>query len=939
MTANTNMLGKQGNGGNKKPPPPMSEKTKGTSVLAYFLLPGVIPLIKELGRGGFGYLAFLIAIVYQAVRILPANHPYTKVDNIGKFGLRKVIAAAANNIKLDRKNIDQVIIFFAILTGMLIMVLQLVSIVFVMFSGEAWAQEAINTESFGGIFKTQHPDTDIAFHMIREVFGLPEMFGEIKDGQTGFHKALQTMFQFYNLAILVVAVLVFLYYVIVVVAETAQSGTPFGKRFSHVYAPFRLVAAIGLLVPLNYGFNGSQYITFFAAKTGSGFATTGWTQFNKTLEDGSLTPSGAKSASLIAEPNMPDVTGLVEAMSVMVACKEAYLAMEGKEIKAYFIDSKGKPLEIDEKTYGTITKQQKDTGKKEDIPIIFGVDVANIGIAGKGVVPYCGKIIIPNNVTDITPIKAVGNASPEKIQEHYFNIVLSLWKSPTLQFIGERIAWAHHTQKKPCGAKAPTAGIPGGPGGGGRLLFPSDNCAISYKPPASAKERISSDVKSVIEFNIKSVFKAIRKNAEFKLDEDILRRGWGGAGIWYNKIAQVNGAYTQATLNIPNVKIFPIVMENVKDEKSKSDGSFKGCKAYVPNLKDNKEYRAANGNKDIYYAAVLNETFQYWRCDRKASAANFFWDSIGAIFGLNGLFNIRQEIKETSADGKTITTQIHPLAKLSAVGAGLINSAIRNMGFAMAASFGGGMAGILLSHHFNAAGQAASGMFVSIATIGLSIGFILYYILPFLPFMYFFFAVGSWVKSIFEAMVGAPLWALAHLRIDGDGFSGKMAVNGYILILEIFLRPILTVFGLLGGMAVFTAMAAILNEIFDLVVSNVTNSNFTEDQKKENFGRHLIDGFFFTVVYAVLLYMMAISSFKMVNLVPNNILRWLGQSVSSFSDQAQDATQGLVQYAAMGGARIGGQLAGGMTKLGEAAGSGIAAPFGLLGGKQGKQGN
>ena len=931
MTANTNMLGKQGNGGNKKPPPPMSEKTKGTSVLAYFLLPGVIPLIKELGRGGFGYLAFLIAIVYQAVRILPANHPYTKVDNIGKFGLRKVIAAAANNIKLDRKNIDQVIIFFAILTGMLIMVLQLASIVFVMFSGEAWAQEAINTESFGGIFKTQHPDTDIAFHMIREVFGLPEMFGEIKDGQTGFHKALQTMFQFYNLAILVVAVLVFLYYVIVVVAETAQSGTPFGKRFSHVYAPFRLVAAIGLLVPLNYGFNGSQYITFFAAKTGSGFATTGWTQFNKSLADSN--PSGAKSASLIAEPNMPDVTGLVEAMSVMVACKEAYSAMEGKEIKAYFIDSKGKPLEIGEKTYGTITKQQKDTGKKEDIPIIFGEKLTDIGLGVSSIAPYCGKIIIPNNVTDITSIKAVGGASPERIQEHYFRIMWFLWKSDTLKFIGQRIAWAHHTQKNPCSADDPGGASETSDG------YDTGDCEKSYKPPASVKESIVSTVRSSIHTAIKNVFKEIRTNADFKITDDILKRGWGGAGIWYNKIAQVNGAYTQATLNIPNIKIFPIVMENVKDEKKKSDGAFKGCKSYMPNLADDKEYRAANGDKDIYYAAVLNETFQYWRCDRKSSAANFFWDSIGAIFGLNGLFNIRQEIKETSADGKTITTQIHPLAKLSAVGAGLINSAIRNMGFAMAASFGGGMAGILLSHHFNAAGQAASGMFVSIATIGLSIGFILYYILPFLPFMYFFFAVGSWVKSIFEAMVGAPLWALAHLRIDGDGFSGKMAVNGYILILEIFLRPILTVFGLLGGMAVFTAMAAILNEIFDLVVSNVTNSNFTEDQKKENFGRHLIDGFFFTVVYAVLLYMMAISSFKMVNLVPNNILRWLGQSVSSFSDQAQDATQGLVQYAAMGGARIGGQLAGGMTKLGEAAGSGIAAPFGLLGGKQGKQGN
>lgn len=287
------------------------------------------------------------------------------------------------------------------------------------------------------------------------------------------------------------------------------------------------------------------------------------------------------------------------------------------------------------------------------------------------------------------------------------------------------------------------------------------------------------------------------------------------------------------------------------------------------------------------------------------------------------------------ADSGKTKVSIHPLAKLSALGKGLIEAAIRNMGFAMGTSFLGGMAGVL-GPNIGAALTAASSFFVSIATIGLSIGFITYYILPFLPFIYFFFSVGGWVKSIFEAMVGAPLWALAHLRIDGDGIPGKMAMNGYFLIFEIFLRPILTIFGLLGGMAIFTALATLLNELFDLVVINTSGVNL-QDKDDSLFSRHVVDVFFFTIIYTVILYMMAVSSFKLITLVPNNILRWLGTSVSAFSDQTQDPTQGLTQYAAIGGQRIGGQLAGGMTKLSEGGGNVIGSIFGI-GAKSGQGG-
>lgn len=66
------------------------------------------------------------------------------------------------------------------------------------------------------------------------------------------------------------------------------------------------------------------------------------------------------------------------------------------------------------------------------------------------------------------------------------------------------------------------------------------------------------------------------------------------------------------------------------------------------------------------------------------------------------------------------------------------------------------------------AGAAAGFIFV-IAGIALTVGVFLAYFLPIIPFMYFSFAVISWVLEIFEAIVAMPLWALAHLRIDGEG--------------------------------------------------------------------------------------------------------------------------------------------------------------------------
>ena len=93
----------------------------------------------------------------------------------------------------------------------------------------------------------------------------------------------------------------------------------------------------------------------------------------------------------------------------------------------------------------------------------------------------------------------------------------------------------------------------------------------------------------------------------------------------------------------------------------------------------------------------------------------------------------------------------------------------------------------------------------------------------------------------------------------------------------------------------------ILNEIFDLVVSNMTGFDIEQSMAVKDgdvgsmaYYRGGLDQLFYTCLYAIIVYMMAQASFKMVYLVPNNILRWMGSGVDGFGEIAKDEPGSLV---------------------------------------------
>ncbi len=893
------------------------QKVQTRQVAKYILLPELFPRLRELFTTGFAHLAFLVASVYGMVRILPPGHPYLNPSNIGKFGIRHAIAQAANHIVFRKENIDQILIFSASIVAFILLAVQFAMLGFTLIVHKAFAAD------FMGFFITVHPEKDIAFEILARVFGVPDLFCnssgscvDINDQLPWpFHKALQGLYQYYSLAILLFAVLIFLYYVMVVTAETAQSGTPFGKRFNQVWAPLRLVAAIGLLVPVNWGLNSGQYITLYAAKYGSGLATHGWLLFNRALSD-SMTraqPTGEPTENLVALPNAPDVSSLLSFMILVQTCRAGYEKMYfyddtgilGGGIQPWLVKLGGSGLGMSVQP-AVDFDSAVDFYEGGDVMIRFGRYDEERYTNDKGnSFPFCGEIAVRLHDSNHQP-------GAWQMQSRYFDLILAMWDDPELIAYGKRMSeiYSLNQDRDPCSANV---GV-------------GDNPDCGRPPLAQWRQNLINNYQAILENYVKSAWEELRDTGEFGIPQEMLERGWGGAGIWYNRIAQFNGAFMSAVRDVPMPTLYPSVLQNVLDERRKQDQNIAGFRGLCPNQADGQKYKPVNDERDGHMALMMCETIdQQLKEDVNQSSSdasntgNAAWKMMNMLFDAYGLSDLR----------KPENQHVHPLAQLVMIGKSIVDSTIRNLAISFFAAAGGG-----LSQYFDkdmgAAMKALSKMFFSLAMIGLVAGFILYYVLPFLPFIYFFFAVGSWVKTIFEAMVGVPLWALAHLRIDGEGLPGQQAAEGYFLIFEIFIRPILCVFGLLAGVAIFAAQARVLNAIFDLVIENLTGFNdmdtarvgpFMPLSDSLSFKRQVVDQFFFTIIYATLLYMMAIASFKLIDLVPKGILRWIGSGARTFQDNREDPTSGLVQHAAMGGQMIGQQVASTMRQGFELGGS------------------
>jgi hypothetical protein len=916
-------------------------------VIHYTVLPQILPRLRTLFTTGFQHIPYFIALVYGAVRLLPAQHPYLNAHNIGKYGLRHVVAAAAHNLVFSWRNVDQIILFALVLVGIVMGLMQVILLMIAIMAGPVMAAAApVVPTNFAGLFAlvpATRAEHDIAYMVLDMVFGVEGIFNSCvstvtvcKDSfgsdvltptagmswgldptagggafPTAMHVGLHQMFQIYSIGLLVVAAFIFIYFIMTILAETMQSGTAFGKRYNHVWAPIRMVVAFGLLMPVGSGLNSAQYIVLYAAKYGSNFASNGWVLFNGHLNAAhgggykSLLPGeDAGGANLIAVPQIPELGGLLQFMSTAKTCGIAF-------------DRAGGVVIADEQVQMWVVKDPTATVSAEPVGPLGGalsyedlVTFAN----GAGTVkfrfgrreetkgnakyagfvaPMCGELVL--RLTDTTFNTGTNVSGAQILQEMYYGMLKLLWHD-----MPDNLSTDFVVRNKTL----------------------DDSGANPQEPPTAVvmnhtfgfKHFLNQALQSPVAQNILGVsipaggaVKLMQDSGRWNLGVELTDKGWAGSAIWYNRIAEMNGAMSTSLLNVPMPLRYPMSLEKAYAEKRKGEGIVNFMKRFEP------EPEHFEDPKEFVIALVSWHAYHFWQKGGAMESpharpnGNAVVDILNALLGTNGLFSMRDN------------ENIHPLAQLSGVGKSLIEASIRNLTNVAV----GGVSGAFLAKISEFTGVAAasfSGFLLKFTMITITAGFILFYIVPFLPFIYFMFAFGGWIKGIFEAMVGAPLWALAHIRIDGQGLAGQAAVSGYFLIFEIFLRPILMIFGLIASISTFAALVSVLNLVFDQVVSNVGGFD-TQTELTIGAGskiadmRSVVDQFFFTVMYVIVVYLMGMSSFKLIDLIPNQILRWMGQSITTFNDSQENAAEALAGKATQGAQQTSSAIGGGLGQL------------------------
>ena len=832
-------------------------------IVRYTTLPGILPRARDLFLSFTTQLAVMVALAFAAVRLLPPNHPYLNRANSGRFGIRDVMAVGRANLVFRRENADQIVLYYSIALGFVLLVLQAITF---LLSISLHGAHAASIGYWSSFFVTPAPEGDIAFLLLDHVFGVPGVFGScvdpniacpavsadgthpvfINEGTTVWptpvHVAMQTMFNFYNLGVACVGILIFLYLVATTVAETARSGTPFGQRFNKSWAIPRMMIALALLTPLSLGLNGAQWLTLYIAKWGSGLATNAWITFNQTVA--TTTPLGNPD-QLVPDPTASGYNVLPQFMLVARTCMQAEAMMPlenggaGRTIKAYQVQG-DTAWDMPASFTDALANANNAT-----INIVFGeqhTDYSSAGHSG-GANTYAAASVAPICGTASVQIHDVVSPGALKVEEEFYDLIGTLWTDPQNDTYAQNIVMATTPAQKD-----PTVALP-------------DQVYIE-----SRKDWFEAQVAQAVQDGVTA------ERNDPRWTESYTDLGWAGASIWYNRIAEYNEGLISALRNLPQPVHYPDIMEHNTHLQGQTQNNTDPFARYC--LPTNSGYPLdVRDSREFYISQSLCRALSYWpylAAEENQPTGSPVGDILKKIFGVKGLFDLRNNVN------------VSPLAQLVAIGRDLINASELALG------------GDLVSVFLNLGGKAVnSGMLQmlsemlstfssTIISVTLGMGFLLFYVLPFLPFVYVFFALGGWVKAIFQAMIGLPLWALAHIRIDGDGIPGDAALDGYFIVFEIFIRPTIIIFGLIASVSIFSAQVQVLNQIWDLVTANLTGVN-AETPMAASAGvigyiRNYVDIFAYTILYATVVYMLGLSSFKLIDLLPTAIMRWLGKA-------------------------------------------------------------
>ncbi len=670
-----------------------------------------------------------------------------------------------------------------------------------------------------GINQFTPPPGDTSVDFLHEVFGkivnVVASGGNVRGG-TEADDVLGAMMMVFNTAVLFLGMVFVAYTTIKGTIDSAHDGEILGKKMSEIWIPIRTVGGTALILPLASGYSTLQIGVLWLALQGVGIADAIWKMaLDRVSQD-----------NMVANPIIPDARPLAANILRYEVCAAAMNKQYTESGRNTRIQAMAVP-----RTMSNMGDMSNINPLDAIPPVAIYDTVKNYANSRYTVVDYKWRAVDGNGNSDgtyINPDVCGGITWKESWESSEGNANTKVIKAPLLA--------AHASAVKNMITE----------------LHPvAQQIVAGQKPAPGAIDTATAHYLSTL----RSAAKQAVQNTNDKARADFLKTaessGWIFAGTWYNHIVKMNDVM-QSTLNsLPASEPISIIdgretreaLQNYQDAMAVADEYAKNRIADV---------------KGIYYQETNVRAPQdgegAWEYIKKLISAPF----MGAINQMTEEIagSNLNHMSQMKSFGDTIVTAGWALAGTLATAAGVSNAKAVSLTAGWAFDVGSAL-GIL------------SGVFTMIILGLLGLGATLSTYAPMIPFITWIASVVNWFVLLIEAVLAAPIWAVAHIHPDGDDTVGRGG-QGYMMILSLVMRPALMLFGLVSAMLLTQPITGLVNTGFMSAVSGVQADSSTG----------LVSFFGYVTIYVIMMTTVLHAVFSLIHWIPDNVPRWIGAHVS-----------------------------------------------------------
>lgn len=711
----------------------------------------------------------------------------------------------------------------------------------------ATAAAAITPMDAANLFGTTHGDG------FSSIF-LNQIFGPIFPSVTGGSSAtvFSTIIGYFNVIMLVIGGILFFYNATVGLLQSAHEGKVLGQNWSSLWAPLRILFAVGLLVPVPGlgGYNLVQAGVAYVVKGSTNIASAVWSTSAELVISGRVPIT-------VAPAMMPP--GVIRTLYHNAAC-EAIINEQMRRAAGSRPPFSIIPL---------------ITNEADGVVRFTSALNANGQTTQQNI---CGNFSTPSLPSYITRIDDEAEVVISAIPVNARNEIAQQFGSMHFDvLINTKTSMRQLTSSILSDILEGTPTLP-------------DLSDPIQQALTAANERLSSGSSRILDAAVgvdrrgaearQALLNRIRGTCVQGTSDALSMRcygeGWIGAGSWYMMFAQLNNELSSLFNARP----------------SASEGFY----VATPDPTDRNIHVASGGSRWRSNANMLDATGIQLAMDRYMEAFDRSTQGMAALgFPMSGTH--LAQLSDTNASStllripglETSISELRnwaignfspgnrswaddPMIGMSALGAFLLNVSGVLLAAATVTGFftGGGVAIMIMP------------LFVAMITAGS----ILHMLLPIMPFVFWILAVTGYFILVIEAMIAVNLWAIAHMRMDGQGISGEAGRNGWLMLLALLMTPVLMIFGFLIGMVIFRVTSALLDIGLFQALSGILGGSLWI-----TFLAIVTYSIFMSIFYMVLLE----RSFSLVSEFPGRVLRWMGAGA-----QLTNGEESRVRMAAAG---------------------------------------